>query len=1325
MSWASLGSSRDLYAHSTGNVRYTWQNKTYERKTRTPSVSISPVFNRTLMILHEKSLGDGSFLRPYFALDEDEIQRHRECHQSASPERSYAAENNREHEGDLRDIHNQGKEPTQSIHAESEKHTTEHNDLEAHAPLNGSSQRLEHKLISSPMFKPRKLSEMVEYLVKRNEIQRNTSTISSSAADTLSSDVVEKQKSIQTLYDEQISKSYTQRGSHGNTHTQASQSMASGSGDYLGQPQDRTFQLDELFSSVSEHSDEYDRPQEEVFEGMQDRQDDDVTYDPADTLAIEDSEQHTHISAKPDKTHDHIVEQELFINPSGSAVTPTEVDRYEADSLTAPLSKVETRRDFRATEYEVQVPETQISEKSILTDDLIDIPLPMGSSHEYLPSVDVYNPVKNTSEDNGTVESHVAADKGVIVDEFQTQDAHAIVGKDIFQQAEIFEVASEEAFDEIVILDQAELQMLIACSPETRATHMTLLSEAIKQLPPEECIRQIQIFSNDEALALSAFKESQFEYIDKDGRQKVEFVIGPAWKQKETWMALRIVMQVLEAVLEPFRFDILLEDEEILQPILKNLKSRQEHLEHVRYTAEDVWSVLQDPAARQAAIANYERIHNPAWEEFHLEVNRVKHSNKRRNELLEVTNLNPDVFQQMIWVVEKMSLPESDIDVLLDVLKGIYSIVAYTESTSRSKIKDSEHRLRKDQPIEITPCLMEVLRDEAERDERGEERGSMPWNDSKCTEACFQVMTDQLVAEQDHPRYHDRFCGAERMQAFNARVQWSKQWNRSRYLKTRYWDTLDASSNNQPAATTPESDSGDDVDLIMESPVVLKPLGLCPYINKSKGCKHYERNRCQYRHDNQGVQCRLGKDCDRGENCVYVHLERTGSFSRQAAMVTAAQSPASLEMQARPINPAWAGPGHPCPRVNTAEGCLQRNECPYGHFNENKICRSLATGKTCKFGDKCAYLHTQPRTAIVVPNPTPDRSQDPRTKDLRPMLGEVLRDSQRFQVCMQVNTLQGCNEQRNCTYNHTLEGVLCPSDDGEGGCLDGNQCPLWHRVPCPSFMSYGNCSCTSEDKFFHNPPQGVLPVSWSDEGEHFSEQTDWQTPALSNRSTRQIGGKPRIQTQSHANQRSYQAQTFGQASPQSTQYSPGRGRTRFATGSKRPYDQLASDPEGDGNLTLKRRQIQQTYAQQLPNSQLSVPRAPRNHGLDQHRSYPQYNGMQEAYDSPNTRQTQQEGYQTGSITDIPDAFNIRGAAGHHQNNQIHGLDRQDEQSSYNSQTNGGFGVQQGYGNLQSSGLQHSYRSQHNNHSGQRRSSQGHQGRNQQKRNKGRFESGEQ
>ncbi|KAJ4377750.1 hypothetical protein N0V83_000580 [Neocucurbitaria cava] len=157
---------------------------------------------------------------------------------------------------------------------------------------------------------------------------------------------------------------------------------------------------------------------------------------------------------------------------------------------------------------------------------------------------------------------------------------------------------------------------------------------------------------------------------------------------------------------------------------------------------------------------------------------------------------------------------------------------------------------------------------------------------------------------------------------------------------------------------------------------------------------------------------------------------------------------------------------NPCPAVNKDLGCPEEEDgiCPYHHRNKGILCKSFREGKTCSRGDKCAFLHKMP---------PPEK--DPRLRDLKLILDEVLKTPSKYKVCSYVNGVQGCWQgQKMCRFNHSLEGVLCPDDGGKGVCPRQSNCPLRHRVPCQVYAVKKECECASDEQYIH-PPEKWQP----------------------------------------------------------------------------------------------------------------------------------------------------------------------------------------------------------------------------------------------------------
>lgn len=157
--------------------------------------------------------------------------------------------------------------------------------------------------------------------------------------------------------------------------------------------------------------------------------------------------------------------------------------------------------------------------------------------------------------------------------------------------------------------------------------------------------------------------------------------------------------------------------------------------------------------------------------------------------------------------------------------------------------------------------------------------------------------------------------------------------------------------------------------------------------------------------------------------------------------------------------------GYFCMFVNKYGGCQDWDSCGYkSHDNAGRECQHK---ENCIFGETCAFVHiTQPGT--VLPQPNTERldpsiaSADPRTRDLKPILKHVLADPKRYKPCTWVNKAKGCmpKDGKLCTFNHTLEGIVCEAYQ-YGGCTLEHYCPLRHV--------YDNISALERSARGHGP----------------------------------------------------------------------------------------------------------------------------------------------------------------------------------------------------------------------------------------------------------------
>ena len=172
-----------------------------------------------------------------------------------------------------------------------------------------------------------------------------------------------------------------------------------------------------------------------------------------------------------------------------------------------------------------------------------------------------------------------------------------------------------------------------------------------------------------------------------------------------------------------------------------------------------------------------------------------------------------------------------------------------------------------------------------------------------------------------------------------------------------------------------------------------------------------------------------------------------------------------------------------CLNVNMPGGCLNRSRRGYESYgNEGKHCRD---GDRCTRGGKCAFVHassssTRPSHSTGSRLNGWGRQVDLRTRDLRPMLEQVLEDLLTYKPCNFVNKYRGCKPKQSavCRFNHTLEGIVC-EDFKRGRCPRGHMCPLLHAgkntsaaVPSPYMgrqqPNDGGNTCVSKERL--GPP---------------------------------------------------------------------------------------------------------------------------------------------------------------------------------------------------------------------------------------------------------------
>ncbi|KAF1850148.1 uncharacterized protein K460DRAFT_422582 [Cucurbitaria berberidis CBS 394.84] len=206
---------------------------------------------------------------------------------------------------------------------------------------------------------------------------------------------------------------------------------------------------------------------------------------------------------------------------------------------------------------------------------------------------------------------------------------------------------------------------------------------------------------------------------------------------------------------------------------------------------------------------------------------------------------------------------------------------------------------------------------------------------------------------------------------------------------------------------------------------------------------------------------------DEDEVEIFISPQANGILDGNSALGLGSSSIPTTQSRGSSVSAVSSIPSRPCLRVNKPGGCPDEDsgKCRFNHLNKGIVCLSIAKGIPCGFGDSCAYLHR-----------TPSPAEDPKRKDLKPILDMVLKNPTVYRACLFVNTPRGCfHGAENCQYNHTLEGVSCPDDDGKGSCHRKAQCPMLHKTVCVVFLARGVCDCSSDDEYTHPPEKWQSP----------------------------------------------------------------------------------------------------------------------------------------------------------------------------------------------------------------------------------------------------------
>ncbi|KAH6629255.1 hypothetical protein C7974DRAFT_453885 [Boeremia exigua] len=502
---------------------------------------------------------------------------------------------------------------------------------------------------------------------------------------------------------------------------------------------------------------------------------------------------------------------------------------------------------------------------------------------------------------------------------------------------------------------------------------------AASQLAPTECMRLLNEFLQQNADRLDVFRARLQPYRTRDTSSDdlkiIETIFSYAWdSQRELDFLTRAVLWI-DALLSPFRADILFED-------LYVLKSR----------LQDAVGELESNGKAVVTERLFNRIAN------------IQGSNLTRKFLLEHTNINVARFEDLLQSAEiikyrrDLGREYGKKDDLVDGLRRIYSTVVCTIPVAMPEV-DRIHQPQPPGSIQYSfgpfdpyelPGRPELFDHNSitavststqgytgiQLSEKQSPLSTEHWRNMH--EEMNQVVTAQKEDEVGQAKLkRNPTCMNRDFNAFYGAIYGRGMANyadaATRILDEEIDERLSAEQEEHAADRTrnlsdctDSSDSSVQIVLgnqINETPVIKSRL--CLKVNKAGGCP--DRSRCGAEsHDHERKLCRQGDRCTFGERCAFVHDSYSNTTRGRSPISPVSSVKSYSDARTRDLSvmldQVLADPKKykVCTYVNKARGCKTENDgglCAFNHTLKGLVCREYRSGN-CPLGYlECPLRH--------------------------------------------------------------------------------------------------------------------------------------------------------------------------------------------------------------------------------------------------------------------------------------------------------------------------------------------------------------------------------
>jgi hypothetical protein len=605
--------------------------------------------------------------------------------------------------------------------------------------------------------------------------------------------------------------------------------------------------------------------------------------------------------------------------------------------------------------------------------------------------------------------------------------------------------------------------LMAILTPEEIDNHQRLSS-----LSKAECTTRIISFLEQNMSVLESFKMSSTVRIGSDGKKTAQHILANHWYDPRTRFEICGAVKWIDGLLEVFRKEIVAEDRSVLLPKLHLMDQQRELM--VEKDRNEAAKVYSNSAADQTARKNYAATSALQWAAFDKQYETIKTSNSKRNDLLLATNFPTSLIEEISFPASIIAVndpffetEEVVIEALRQTLQRISDTIScndqklLNETRANPKVPKADNNIPLDgvlymneqdlrffavgkHPVQMIPKVEEEDGDFDPTtkyaylaDFPPNIQTVLPGGISVSLNADSKQISerDQNGVDNDRTKLLDDLTPAEFhiwMQGFLSHIPLLMEGIPE---ATKGYDAYVPIAQRQLAKLRQLAYNETDEDKRLRNGLIKE----VEYrLKRVEAQEIWPRDRAYL------ILRRMRRDTNRwlASPNRRAHVE-SAEIGQLHAQIDAFEEQLKKIRPYKAVEFGWVFA--PCPRVNKAGGCPDRQEglCLFNHWNEGKTCDSVMKNIACEFGGGCVKLHVAPS----------DQSSRPQT----PMSGRSFdmpsgsfpgTPTSSTYPCPHVNKPGGCADESKCTFHHRNSGRICQNFRDSGRCNRGRNCAFVH-----------------------------------------------------------------------------------------------------------------------------------------------------------------------------------------------------------------------------------------------------------------------------------------